>query len=176
MSNIANFVKGSLITCFAINSKWVTLHIWWKAVSSHLLLWPTVCEWHCMFWKGNLFYDKQDVSDILHILGKVVSSHLLLWPTVCEWHCIFCERQSPHLFLWPTVGEWHIARFVKGSLIRSFPMTNRKWVTLHILWKAVSSHLFLWPIGSEWHCSLWKAVSSDLFQWPIGSKWYCTYC
>ena len=210
MSNIANFVKGSLITCFAINSKWVTLHIcergshyiffydqqpvsyivylvkgslitsfhmtnslwvtlqiwwkvvsshlfihmtyskwvtlhiWWKAVSSHLLLWPTVCEWHCMFWKGNLFYDKQDVSDILHILGKVVSSHLLLWLTA---------------------SERHIAHFMNGSLITSFAMTNSLWVTLHILWKAVSTSF---PMTNSWwvtYCMFCERQSHQIFSY-----------
>ena len=50
VSNIAHFVKHSSITPFSMtNSKWVRLHIVWKAVSSHLLLWPTVCQRHCTF-------------------------------------------------------------------------------------------------------------------------------
>ena len=52
VNDIVHFVKGSLITSFPmINRLWVTLHILWKAVSSHLFLWPTDCEWHCTFCK-----------------------------------------------------------------------------------------------------------------------------
>ena len=71
----------------------------------------------------------------------VVSSHLFLWPTVCEQHCAVHERQSHHIFSYDwqqAVGD--IAHFVKGSLITSFPMTNRLWVALFILWKALSSY------------------------------------
>ena len=53
--NIAHFVKGSLNASFHMtNSEWVTFHILWKAVSSHPVLWPTVCEWHCTFLKDSL--------------------------------------------------------------------------------------------------------------------------
>ena len=39
VSDIAHFVKGSLIIYFpTTNRKWVTLHILWKGVSSHLFL------------------------------------------------------------------------------------------------------------------------------------------
>ena len=43
VSDIAHFVKGGLITASfsMINSEWVTLHILWKTVSSHIFLWPT---------------------------------------------------------------------------------------------------------------------------------------
>ena len=59
--------------------------------------------------------------------------------------------------LWATLQQ--------GSLIISFHMSNRKWVTLHILWKAmVSSHLFLWPTASEWHCTFCEWQSHDIFS------------
>jgi hypothetical protein len=45
--DIGHFVKGCLITCFPMtNSEWVALHILCKPVSSHVFLWPTVCQWH----------------------------------------------------------------------------------------------------------------------------------
>ncbi len=167
-------------------------------------------EWHCTFFerqshhifsydqqlvrdithflKGSLIhifsYDQQGVSDI-EDLWKAVSSHLFLWPTVCEWHCTFCNRQSHHIFSYDQQLVSDIAHFATGSLI---PMTNSLWVTLHILWKAVSSDLFLGPTGSGWHCTfcenqshhifsydqqgvsdiehLWKAVSLHLLLWP----------
>ena len=224
VSDIAHFVKGSLIASFPMtHSEWVTLHILWKAVSLHLLLWPTGSEWHCSSCERQshciFCYDQQQVSDIahfvkgsliasvpmtnresvtLHILWKAVSLHLFLWPTGSEWHCTVCERQSHYIFCYDQQEVSDIADFVKGSLIASVPMTNRMWVTLHILWEAVSLHLFLWPTGSEWHCTfvkgsliesfpmmnrlwvtlhiLWKAVSLHLLLWPTASEWHCTFC
>ena len=163
------FMKGSLIRYLLMtNRSWVTLHILWKAVWSDLFLWPTACEWHCTLWKA-------------------VSSHPFLWPTGSEWHCTFCERQSDHLFSYDQQGVsdiahfvkgslitsfpltnrlWvDIAHFVKGSLITSFPMTNRLWVTLHILWKAVWSDLFLWPTVCEWHCTFCERQSHHIFSY-----------
>ncbi len=49
-------------------------------------------------------------------------------------------------------------------------MTNRKWVTLHILWKAVSSYLLLWPTGSEWHCTFLKCNLITCFP-MTNSEW-----
>ncbi len=277
VSDIAHFVNGSLITSFLMtNSMWVTLHILWKVVSSHLCLSPIGGGWHCTFHemqsnlifsyhqqrvsdiahfvKGSLItsvpmYDQQYVSDIahfvkgspitsfpmptnskwvtLHILWKAVWSHLFIWPTASEQHSTFCERQSDHISydqqfvsdiacfvvkgslitsfsmtnsLWVTLQVlWQavslhlsydqqfvsdIAHFVKGSLtFISFPMTNRKWaltlhicerqshhifscdqwgwVTLHILWKAIWSRLFLSPTACEWHCTAFGERQSD---------------
>ena len=87
---------------------------------------------------------------------------------------------------------------VKGSLITSFHLTDRKWVKLHISWNAVSLYLVLWLTASKWHCTfcegqsccifsydqqrvsdmniLWRAVSSHPFLWPTVSEWHCTLC
>ncbi len=114
----------------------------WKAVSSHLFLWLTASEWHCTFCER-------------------LSSHLFLWPTASESHCTFCKRQSHHLFSYDQQQVSHdivhfvkgslitfdqqsvsdIAHFVKGSLITFFPITNSKWVTLHIC-ERLSHHIF----------------------------------
>ena len=106
-------------------------------------------------------------------------SHLFLWPTACERHCTFCETQSHHIYCHDQQFVSDIEHFVKGSLITSFSMTNRKCVAWHILWKAVSSHLFLQLTAGKWHCSLhilWKAASSHLFLWPTACEWHCTFC
>ena len=67
--------------------------------------------------------------------------------------------------------------FVKGSLITAFAMTNREWVTLHILWNAALSHLFLWLTASKWHCTFCGRQPLHIFSWPIASKWlHCTFC
>ena len=172
------------------NRKWVTLHILWKAVSSHLLLWLTACEWHCTICesKSHLIcsYDQQLVSDIAQFLkGSLISSfpanrkwvmlHMCVrgslitsfpCPTVCEWSCTFYEWQSHHIFFSnDQQGVSDIAHFVKGSLIPSSPMTNSKWVRLHNLWTEVSSHLFLWPTGSEWHCTICERESHHIFSY-----------
>ena len=261
VSNIAYFVKGSIIASFPMTNSlwaWVTLHIVCKSVSFHLSLWPTASEWHCtLFERQSHFifsYDEQKVSDIAHwVKGSLIASFLMtnskwghctfcerqshcifsydqqyvsdiahfvkgshgliayfLWPTGSEWHCTFCERRSQshcifpydqqqvsdiahfvkavslHVFIWPTGSEWHckfcerqshcissydqqlvsdIAHCVNGSLIASFSMTNRKWVTLHVLWQVVSWHLFLWPTASEWHCKFCEMQYHCIFSY-----------
>ena len=129
-----------------------------KAVSSHPFPWSTGSEWHCTVCERQSHhgfpYEQQQVSDITH-LWKAVSSHLFLWPTGSEWNSTFCEMQSHHIFSYHHQQVSSIAHFVKAiaNLITFLPMIIRKWVTLHILWKAVSSHIFLWPSASEWHCT-----------------------
>ena len=119
----------------------------WKTVSSHIFHSPMAdCEWHCTFF---------DSSFINHFL----------WPTACEWHCTFCENQFHDIFSYDQQLVSDIAHFVKSSLMTSFPMTNRKWVTLHILWKAVSWHLFLWPTASECHCTFCEWKFHDIFSY-----------
>ena len=217
------FCENCLIVSFQMtNRKWVTQHILWKGVSLHLFLWPTASEWRYTFVKGSLIVALSALMSnrklvTFHILWKTVSLHLSLWPTGSEWHYTFCD----HLFLWPTESEWHctfcemqshwiiyydsqrvsgIVHFVRGSLIASFPMSIRKWVTFHILWNAGSLHLFLWPTASKSHCTvcerkshciasfpmtnrkwvilhmLWKGVPWCLFLWPTGSEWHWTFC
>ena len=112
------------------NSLWVniTLHILWKVVSSHLFLWPTASEWHCIFCR----------RDSHHIFS--------LWPTVCEQHssCTLCKRQSHHIFSYhdqQQVRDIPVAHSVKGSLITFFPLTNSLWVAWwHIFWHTFSAH------------------------------------
>ncbi len=149
------------------NRKWVTMHILWKAVSydqqdvsniAHFvncsLIWPTGCVWHCIFCERqshHIFPMTNRKWVTLHILRKTISSHVFLWPTGCEWQCTFCERQSHHILSHYQQLVSDIAHPMKGSLVTSFPMTIRKCVALHILWKPISSHLFLWPTASEWH-------------------------
>ena len=142
-----DFVKG---TSFMTVREWVTLHILWKAVPSHLFLWPTASEWHsrcCERQSHHIFsYDQQKVSAIADFLRDSISSY---------------DEQL--------VSD--IADFVKDSLMTSFPMTNSKWVTLDILWKAISSHLFLWPTDCEWHCSFCERQSYVTFFSMVNSKW-----
>ena len=150
VSDIAHLMKASLITCFPMtNRKWVTCYTLWKPVSSHLFIWPTECQWHCTFCESQCQWQ---------------SSPLFLQPIGCEWQCAFYERQS---HLWPTGSEWHYI-CCEGTLITSLPMTNRRWVTLHILWNAVSSHLiFLWPTecSEQHHCTSCERRSYHIFYY-----------
>ena len=71
VSDILHSMKCSLITSFPMTSLWVTLHILWKVVSSHLFLWPTVCEWHCAFCERqshHIFSYDHSLCVTLHIL------------------------------------------------------------------------------------------------------------
>jgi len=151
------------------NSMWVTLQIFLRSGSMYLFpmtdrMWATLK----IIVEGNLMTsfpmtNREWVT--LHILWKAVSSHLFLWPTGSEWHCTCCERQSHHIFSYDKQWVSDIAHFVKGSLMTSFPMTNSLWVTLHILWKAVSSYLFLLPTGSVWHCTFCERQPHHIFSY-----------
>ena len=113
----------------------------------------------------------------LHMLWKAVSSHFFLHPTASEWHFTFCEWQSHHIFSYEQQVVSDIAHIVTGCLIASFPMTNRLWVTLHILWRIVSSHLFLWPSGSEWHWTFCDWQSHHIFSYDqTACQWHHTFC
>ena len=143
--DIAHFMKGRLIPSFLMtNRKWVILHILWKAL---IISFPmTNSEWVT-----------------LHILWKAVSSHLFICLTACEWHCTFCERELHHIFSYDQQKVSDIPDFVKGSLITSFPMTNRKWVKFTFS-ESHSSHLFPWPTASEWHCTFCERQSHHIFS------------
>ena len=168
---------------FPTNSKWVTLYVLWKAVSSY--------DWQgvsgiAYFVQGSLIisfpYDQQSVSDIVHFVKVITSSHLLLCSTACEWHCTLWKAVSSHLsndqqlvsdwtfvkavssiFLWPTVCEW-LCTFVKGILISSFPMTNSLWVIVHFVRCSLITPfpMTLWPIVCEWHSTFSERQSHHI--------------
>ena len=143
VSNIANISESCSIYFVPMtDSMWVTLKI---SVEGRL----------------HLFYDQQFVSDIaqfvkaglitpfplinrewvrLVILLRTVSSHLCLLSTGGKGHCLLCEGQSHHICFYDQqeVSGPDIAHVVKGSLITSYPVTNSKWVTLHIVWVIAS--------------------------------------
>ena len=136
---------------------WVILQALWKEVLLHL--WPTVCEQHCTFC---------DVAVLLH---------LFLWLKGCEWHCTWCKKQSPHIFSYDQQDVSDIAHLAQGSLITSFPMTNRLWVTLHILLKVVSSHLFL-VTNRKWvTLHICERQSHHIFPYDQQEvSGHCTFC
>ena len=130
-SDIANFVKGNLITSFTMTtgSEWYC--IFCEMQSCHIFVWPKECE------------------SPLQNLQRGVSPYLFLWPTGCEWHGAVLWKQSHHLFL-INRKQVTLLIYIKGSFITSFPLINRLWVTSHIFVKTVSSHLFLWLTACEW--------------------------
>ena len=166
VSGIAHFLKGSsLITLYPWSTvcewhctfserqqshctfSWLIASEWhgtffWKIISSHVFLWPTGSKWHCTFCgrasHHMLSYDQQDVSEIAHL----VRGRLMTWPTASKWHCTSCERQFHDMFSYDQQSVSDIAHFVpKCILITSFPMTNRRWVALHIC-ERQSHHIY----------------------------------
>ncbi len=190
------------------NREWVTLHIFWKSVSSHLLLSPTESEWHCTFCERQSHYISSMTNRLwaltLHDIVWMQSHHIFSHDPqdVSDTQCTSFKGQSHHILPYNQQRVGDIAHFVKGSLITSFPMTNSLWVTLHILWKAVSSHPFLWPTACEDIAhfvngpslitsfqpitgtnSLWVTLHfcgrqshHNLFLWPLEGEWHCTFC
>ncbi len=90
----------------------------------------------------------------LHILLQAISSHLFL----CQQH----------------VSD--NAHFVKASLITSFPMTNRMWAILQLLWKPVSWFNNTFSSDQQAVSDIAFCVSWHVFLWPTGSEWHCTFC
>ncbi len=175
VSHITHFVKGSLIMA---NRLWVTF-------IAHFVKGILITSFPMM----------HSLWVLLHILWEGLSSHLFLWQTGSEWHCTCLERQSDHIFsIWTTGSESDHCTFCE---VQPHPMTNREWVTLHILWKF--HHIFPYDqqfvsniayifcerqshhISHDWQqevsdmANLLKAVSSDLFWQPTGSQWHCTF-
>ena len=104
------------------------LHILWKTNLSYLFLMIIGSEWDCTFCEMqslHIFPMTNSLWVRLHISWKAMLSYLSIWPTASEWDCIFCERQSHQIFSYNQQQVSVIAHVVKGSIIRSFPITNR---------------------------------------------------
>ena len=163
VSDIADFMKGSLITSFPItNSKWVKLQILSKGVLSCLFLCQIGSEWHYIYCEGILITS-------------------FLWPTGSERHCILCGGRWPHIFSYDQQFVSDITHFVKYSLHCIFSNDQQEVSNIAHLVKVsqitffcdqqevskivhfVEGHLItlvLWPTAGGWHCTLWKAVWS----------------
>ena len=148
-------------------SRKLTLHFtseWvqhWKVSPkyAHALL-TTECEWYC---------------SCFNQLVDCITWHGKQYVSGCAG---MCQAVSSHLIPWPTGSEWQCSDFVPGSLIRSHPMTNRKWVAVQ--WfcarqsHQISSHDQQLVSGSA--VILCQAVSSDLIPWPTASElFYCPF-
>ena len=81
VSEIAHLWKA--VSSHLSYSMWVTVHILWNTVSSHLFLWPTASEWDCTFCERqshdshHIFsYNQQPVSEIAHFVKHyLIPSH-----------------------------------------------------------------------------------------------------
>ncbi len=160
----------------------IALHIFWKAISSHLFPWLTVCVWHCTFSEKQshdiIFYDQQRVSEIAHFV-KVVhhSHHLFLWLTASEWHHTSCEKQSYQIFFYDKQEVSHIAHFVKGSVITSSFITNSLWVHCTFC-ETQSYHIFSYDkqlVGDNAKFSSLHSQSTLIHEWLIYCYILCTY-
>ncbi len=202
VSDIHILWKSSHITSFPMTNRLlVTLHILWKAVSSHLLLWSTASELHYIFCERqppHIFpYDQQQVSDIAHFLQR--QHHHIFLMTNSLWVTLhILKRWSHHILSYDQKLVSDNENFMKGILTTFSSMTNREWVKLQILWGAVS-HIFSCDqqfvsdianfvtsslitssamINREWvtlHL-LWIAIWSHIFLWPTVCEWHCTFC
>ncbi len=123
VSDAVHVVKENLITPYTMTDrKWITLHILWRAVSSHPILWPTGSEWHYTFCERQFHhilifsYYHQQVSTITYSASSSLITCLLWW-IASEWHCTFYEGQSHHMFscIWSTGSEWHMHKYERKS-------------------------------------------------------------
>ena len=113
----------------------------WKSDQSFPL---TGCQWCCTatFMKCSLITSSPTTNRelvTLHTLWNIVWSPLFLWPTASQWHCTFCKQSQSHIFYQQRVSNITFS-IVRGSLITSFLLMNRKWATIQISLKIVSWH------------------------------------
>ena len=127
------------------NRMWVTLPPFFcKAISSHFIPWPTVCEWHSLLVSERQSHhisshDQQRVSDTpsFFLQNNLITLHPMTnskWVTLLTFLRKFHDISSHD---------------------------NSKWVTLPPFFcKAISSHFIPWPTGCEWHSLLFSARQS----------------
>ena len=160
----------------------------YQAVSSVLILWPTVCEKHCL----------------LSLAGSLINC-FIPWSWIgSEWHFFISLTASliNHVFSHKqqVVSNTVLFLYQEVSLITSHPMTNSMWVVQHYFFTRlinhVSSHhqfqpvsdtaIFLkqlvssissHPMTNRWWVALfyffdWKYHKSCLFPWTTGGEWH----
>ena len=115
-----------------------------KAVSWHLFLWPTVCEWHSTCWERQshhiLSYEQQFVSELVHCVQAIHHIFSYDQQSVSD---IPHFGESHHIFSYDQQFVCDIANSVKGSL----------------------THLFIWSTGCKWHCTLCEPQSHHIFSY-----------
>ena len=76
------------------------------------------------------------VTWYIAVKGSLITS-ICLWPTVGEWHWNVSECQSHHILSHDHQRVSDIAHCMRGNLITTYPVMNRKWgkwASLHIFW------------------------------------------
>ena len=168
-----------------------------KAFSlNYIILWPTVCNWHCLFtWYHSyhiLSYGQQHVSLTALVLGNLttppcicmVDRMLVSLPYFCQdTHNIFSNDQQDvsnttplsarlyhhhDILLYEQQYVSDAALFLTWSFITSCFMGYSMWVTLL---QEVWSHLIPSPTASGWHCPfplLQSLIRSDFIT---NRKW-----
>ena len=175
-----------IVPCPMTNRRWVYIRLLMAGVWSHLALWTTASEWQ------HLLHSKLVTCSVITegeshctFCQMEISWQLIPWWTDSEWHSkFFWMAVSWHLILWPTLSQRvsYIGHF--WSLKTSFAMTNRGWVTFHILLNGsliAAPHPVLWPTESEWYstfseCSLITSCDMANRKWAtlhiIGDSWH----
>ena len=150
------------------NRRWVYIRLLIAKVWSHLALWTTASEWQ-HFLNSKLVTCSVITEGESHctFCQMEISWQLIPWWTDSEWHSkFFWMAVSWHLILWPTLSQRvsYIGHF--WSLKTSFPMTNRGWVTFHIL---LNGHLIAassCPVTNrEWVIFHFFWMQSHHFLW-----------
>ena len=162
------FLPGNFITFHCMtNSLWVTLPLFFQAMSSDFIPWPTGSEWHYPVFSARQSHhisshDQQLVSDTPLFSARQfhpISFHDQ--QLVSELPPPFSARQSHHISSHDQQGVCDTPLFLLGNLITFHPMTNSEWVTLPLLFcQAISSYFIPWSTGSEWHFPLFPARQS----------------
>ena len=128
------------------------------------------------------------LSVALPILLKICFIYFFLLLTGCKWcwrfcgyhifpydqqgvsHIAHCERQShQNLFLWP-ISLWVTLDILWKAVSPLFLMTNRKWATLKML--GVWSYLSPWQTGSKWHCKRQSDYAFSYDQQGVSDIWH----
>ena len=128
------------------------------------------------------------LSVALPILLKICFIYFFLLLTGCKWcwrfcgyhifpydqqgvsHIAHCERQShQNLFLWP-ISLWVTLDILWKAVSPLFLMTNRKWATLKML--GVWSYLSPWQTGSKWHCKRQSDYAFSYDQQAVSDIWH----
>ena len=189
-------MNSILISSFPImNSLWVTFHILWQAVSSHLCILP-VCEWHCTFCERQFHHilacDQQQVSEVPYFCQKQSHArHLFLWPTASEWYCTFLDYILSNLYLayqyilFIYISKWACCHIFSMSSLYNFIIIDCKisfqFTHSYLVWSSLS--LILLALNSRRVAVLHElfSIGSYSLVWTFLHVWrqamlLCTQC
>ena len=162
--NIALSMKDSHITSCPMYDQQLASDILQsskKTFSSHLVLWPTDCEWHTF----HSFKSQSHCvlsSDHLTI-SKSVSLHIVLKGSIIMMSCPTYKHQDVSDIAYSCVRQSHN--------ILSCDLQHVSIWQLQFFWMAVSPQLALWLTECEQHCTFfWETTSSH----PVANRLWAT--